>query len=332
MVYRIGIVGAGGIAWAHGKAIAKTDCAEIVAVCSRSQETVQKYCDEFDVRNGYTDLDKMLEKESLDSVIVCTWGCSHAEIGNRIATSQRVRAILCEKPITNTAAECEEMVVTAKANGVLLAEAFKFRHHPLHQKTRELIDAGKIGTLRNIRSTFCTGLPQQYRDPASNWRFNKEKGGGATYDLGCYNIHHARFIADSDPLRVYANSQDIAEVDDTVVATLVFPNHVTAQLTFSFEMAGSQYFEVSGTDGLIYAETAWNNENSETTLELRTREGNKTYSFEPVDPFQNQIEHLCECLDTGQAYRIAPENSIGNMKTIDAIYQSIRTGQVVALG
>ena len=331
MTYRVGIIGAGGIARAHGQAIAQTDRAEIVAVCSRSQASVEKYCNEFDVRHGYTDLDEMLDKEDIDIAIICTWGDSHIELGNRIARSKKVRAVLCEKPITQTAAECEDMVATAKENGVLLAEAFKFRHHPLHLKTRELIDAGKIGSLCNIRSTFCVGLPEDFRDPALNWRFNKENGGGAVYDLGCYNIHHARFIAGADPIRVYATAKYGREIDDSVCALLDFPDHVTAQLTFSFKMAESQYVEISGTDGVIYAESAWNNENVATTLEVRGRDGNEMHEFGPVFQFQNQIEHLCECLDTGQAYRISPENSIGNMKTIDAIYESIRTGQVIAL-
>jgi xylose dehydrogenase (NAD/NADP) len=332
MIYRVGIVGAGGISREHAQAIAQTDCAELVAVCDVSQETMEKYCGEFDVRGGYTNLDEMLDKEKLDIAIICTWGRSHAELGNQIAKSQRVRAILCEKPITQTAAECEEMVATAKENGVLLAEAFKFRHHPLHLKTREIIDSGQIGSLCNIRSTFCVGIPEEYRDPAYNWRFNKEKGGGAVYDLGCYNIHHARFIAGSDPVSVYATGEYGREIDDTVCAVLTFPNQVTAQLTFSFKAAGSQYFEVSGTDGILYTELAWNNENRATTLEVQTRDGNETHEFEPVFQFQNQIEHLCKCLDTGQAHRIPSENSIGNMKTIDAINESMHTGQVVTLG
>jgi len=331
MAYRVGIVGAGGISRAHGRAIAGTDRAEIVAVCDVSQEAVEKYRGEFDVRIGYTDLDEMLEKENLDIAIICTWGCFHANLSNQIAKSQKVRAILCEKPITQTAAECKEMVATAKANNILLAEAFKFRHHPLHLKTREIINSGQIGTLGNIRSTFCTGVPDDRRLPERNWRFNKEKGGGAVYDLGCYNIHHARFIANADPITVYATGEYGEEIDDTVSTVFAFPNNITAQLTFSFKMASSQYFEISGTNGMIRTELAWNNENKPTTLEVQTRDGNEIHEFEPVFQFQNQIEHMCECLETGQDHRIPPENSIGGMKTIDAINESMRTGQVITL-
>ena len=165
----------------------------------------------------------MLDNENLDIAIICTWGRYHASLSNQIAKSQKVRAILCEKPITQTAEECREMVACAKANNILLAEAFKFRHHPLHLKTKEILDSGKIGTLGNIRSTFCTGVSDDRRKPELNWRFNKEKGGGAVYDLGCYNTHHARFIANADPIRVYATGEFGREVDETIIAIYEFP-------------------------------------------------------------------------------------------------------------
>lgn len=332
MAYRIGIVGAGGISRAHGRAVARSHRAEIVAVCDVLPEAVERYRGEFDVRKGYVDLDAMLGDEDLDIAIICTWGCFHADLSNQIAKSQRVRAILCEKPITQTAAECEDMVACANANGILLAEAFKFRHHPLHLKTKEILDSGRIGTLGNIRSTFCTGVSANRRKPERNWRFNRAKGGGAVYDLGCYNTHHARFIAGADPIRVYATGEFGDEVDETVAALYEFPNHVTAQLTFSFKLAPSQYFEVSGSDGMLRTERAWNNENQPTTLEVRTRDGVEVYEFEPVDQFLNQLHHLCDCLDTGQRHRIPSENSIGNMKTLDAIYESMRTRRISIVG
>jgi predicted dehydrogenase len=97
-------------------------------------------------------------------------------------------------------------VAAGKEHGVLVAEAFKFRHHPMHLKAKELIEAGVIGDLLNVRSTFCTnsGRLLAERTPESNWRFNKAQGGGSIYDLACYNIHHARYVFGEEPVRVFA--------------------------------------------------------------------------------------------------------------------------------
>lgn len=72
--YRVGIVGTGGIAYAHGTACAELECAELCAICDVSEAALNRCGDEFDVANRYLDLSDMLVKENLDIVIICTWG------------------------------------------------------------------------------------------------------------------------------------------------------------------------------------------------------------------------------------------------------------------
>ena len=136
MSYRVGIVGTGGIARAHGNACQQIEEAELVAIYDVSEEQLARYGEEFGVEAHYTDLDEMLKKEELDIVSICTWGCFHAEVGIQVCNSGQVRAVLCEKPFTQTAAEAEAFVKAAVDNGVLVAEAFKFRHHPMHLKAK----------------------------------------------------------------------------------------------------------------------------------------------------------------------------------------------------
>lgn len=333
-VYRIGIVGTGGIARAHGTACQQVDCAQIAAIYDVSQEAVNRYGDQFEVANRYTDLDEMLNEENLDIAIICTWGAFHAEVGIQIANSQRVRAILCEKPFTDNAAQAEQMVAAAKANGVLLAEAFKFRHHPMHLKAKEIVDSGGIGEVMTLRSTFCTGGGggrADTRKPENNWRFNKAKGGGSIYDLACYNIHHARFIFDAEPVKVFAAAQPGIEVDDAMYFLLVFPDGRTAQISVGFNAAGGQYAEICGIGGMVRMDKVWNNENQPVTLEHQTPQGLQSIEFEPVFQFANQLSHMCDCLETGCPHRISPENSIAQMKVIDAALESVATGKVVEL-
>ena len=131
----------------------------MAAICDVSEGALAGFGERFsvDAENRYLSLDEMLESEDLDIAVICTWGAFHAEVGIKISESQQVKAILCEKPFTSIAAEAEAFVGAANENGVLVAEAFKFRHHPMHIKAKELIDSGAIGDFMTLRSTFCTG-------------------------------------------------------------------------------------------------------------------------------------------------------------------------------
>ena len=236
MTYRMGIVGVGGIAYCHGRAAREAPEAELAAICDLSEESLGRFGEAFGVSRRYTDLERMLHEEEIDILVVSTWGNSHADISIRAARTGRVKAILCEKPISSTAAECEAMIKTAEKNDVLLAEAFKFRHHPCHLKAKELIEAGEIGKIYLIRSTFSAAVDPRFLRPDHNWRFNREKRGGAVYDLGCYCIHHARFIAGSEPNLVHARGHygKKSEVPEAVAVQLQFPGEVSAQCAFSF--------------------------------------------------------------------------------------------------
>ena len=333
-VYRIGIVGTGGIAKAHGRACDEFECVELSAICDISEEALHRYAESFGVERLYRDLDQMLTSEELDIAIIANWGAFHAETGIQIAKSRRVKAILCEKPFTSTAAEAEQFVKAAISNGVLVAEAFKFRHHPMHLKAKELIDSGEIGDVKTIRSTFCTGGRgggPETRPPERNWRFNKAKGGGSIYDLGCYCIHHARFVFDAEPVSAFAIQQWGIEVDDAMYILLTFPGERTAQISIGFNSATAQYAEICGTKGMLRLDRIWNNENRPVSIEKQTVDGSESIEFAPVYQFANQLQHLCDCLTTGQPHRISPENSIHQMKVIDAVRESVKTGNVVAI-
>ena len=330
--YRVALVGAGGISRAHSRACALTDRAHLAAVCDVSQAALDRYREQFpEVPAAYLDLDRMLTREQIDIAIICTWGPHHAEVGERLARSGRVRAILCEKPFTQTAREAERLVAAARASGTTIGEAFKFRHHPLHLKARKLIDAGRIGEPHTVRSTFCTGRGQVARTPASNWRYDRRRGGGALFDLGCYNIHHARWTFAAEPVSVFASARGGVEVEDAVNVQLVFPRGRTAQIAVASDTWGSQSVEVMGTTGSLLTDRAWNNEDRPVWLECATSGRTERFHFEPVFQFQLQLEHLCDVLDGTAEPRIAARDSVAQMKAIDAVCESIAAGSVVTL-
>ena len=331
---RVGIVGAGGIARTHAQVLTeRLDAADLVAACDVSAEALERYGDDFDVPGRYLDLQDMLEGEELDIVIICNWGVDHAQTTIQITESRRVRAILCEKPFAMNAAEAKEMVAAAAANEVLLAEAFKFRHHPMHLKAKAMVDEGAIGEVLSIRSTLTSsrGADPGDRTPDGNWRFNKAKGGGSINDLGCYCLAQMRFIYGAEPVRVFAHPKMGIEVDDGASVLLVFPDDRTAQFTVGFNTWRSQGVDISGSAGSLHLDKPWNNSDDATCLEYRAAEVAKSFEFAPLLQYTDQLHHLCEVLNTGIPHRISPQDSVDQMKALDAIAESMATGRAVDL-
>ena len=328
--YRVAIVGAGQIAHAHARACAQTERAELVAVCDVSQEAAERFAEQHRVAATYTVLEEMLEREQIDIAVVSTWQVNHADVATRIATSKRVKAILCEKPFTANAAEAEQLVATCRSSGVLITEAWKFRHHPMHLKAKEIVDSAGIGDVNHINSTFCH--PFENRQPGTHWYWDRSRTGGAVYIVACYNIHHARFVFGEEPEGVFATQVPGVEVDDGVSITLIYSGGRTAQITAGFSSYHTQRIEVIGSRGLLRIEDiAWNNENQAVVLKQRTSDGEAHFEFEPTYQFTLQLEHLCGVLDTGRAHRVPPEDAIAQMKVLDAVFASFGSGQVVAV-
>ncbi len=343
MTYRVGIIGTGENARDHGRACRHVEQAELVAICDISTEALQRFGDEFDVSRRYTRPQEMLNKEDLDIVIVSTWGVYHAEVCNTVANTGKARAILIEKPISVSAAECEEMIAVAREHGILLAEGFKWRHDPQHLRTKELIDSGRIGKPMSIHSVFSSPLIRFAS--SANWRYNRARGGGSVFDTAGYLIHFARYLFDAEPRRVYATGSFIENVDVEMSAAILlqFPGGMTAQLTSSYEYGYCQATQILGTRGWIRMDLPFD-QRSAREQEFVEKEdlpasvhvyydnfNTEVYHFTSVNQFDLQLHHICDCLATNAPHRIPPEFSLGNMRAIDAVHESIRTGRPVDL-
>jgi predicted dehydrogenase len=127
-------------------------------------------------------------------------------------------------------AEAEEMIAAADDAGVLLQEAFMWRHHPRVQRTKELLDEGAIGPLRLIVASFSFDIDQ------SDWRMQPEKGGGAMWDIGSYGVNCSRYFAGAEPTAVHSHAHWAdTGIDMSMQIALAFPGDVLANIDCSFE-------------------------------------------------------------------------------------------------
>lgn len=142
-----------------------------------------------------TDWRRVLERDDVDLVDVCTPGDTHAEIA--IAALEAGKHVLCEKPLANTVAEAEAMAeaaVKAATRGVRSMVGFTYRRVPAIGLARQLVAEGRLGDIRHVRAQY---LQDWISDPSApmSWRLDKQKAGsGALGDIGAHIVDLTQHI------------------------------------------------------------------------------------------------------------------------------------------
>ena len=142
-----------------------------------------------------TDWRRVIERDDVQLVDVCTPGDTHAEIA--IAALEAGKHVLCEKPLANTVAEAEAMAeaaARAATRGVRSMVGFTYRRVPAIGLARQLVAEGRLGEIRHVRAQY---LQDWIADPLApmSWRLDKEKAGsGALGDIGAHVIDLTQFI------------------------------------------------------------------------------------------------------------------------------------------
>jgi D-xylose 1-dehydrogenase (NADP+, D-xylono-1,5-lactone-forming) len=286
---RFGILGAADIARkALIPAIEAAANAELVALASRDLERARAL---FGGRvvTGY---ESLLEDAGVDAVYIPLPNSLHREWA--IRALEAGKHVLCEKPLATQAVEAEEMAAAARSSGRLLMEAVMYRFHPRIQ--------GVVARLREqppeeIWASF--GFPLR---ELGDIRLDPALGGGVLLDVGTYTISLARWIY-GEPDWVTATGR-MAEVDMTVSMTLGFAGGARAHLFASFDTPEVQ--ELHAGDVLLDQPfTAWR---------------------DPVDPYQVMVEEFSAAALAGLPAPLSLEDSIANLRVVDAVRRSLETG------
>ncbi len=165
------------------------------AVGGRDAEKVANAARRFGWAASETDWRRLIERDDVELVDVCTPGSSHAEIS--IAALRAGKHVLCEKPLANTLAEAEAMVREADraaARGVRAMVGFNYRRVPALAFARRLIADGRLGTIRHFRAVYLQDWIVDPQFPLV-WRLRAEEAGsGALGDLGAHIVDLGQYL------------------------------------------------------------------------------------------------------------------------------------------
>jgi predicted dehydrogenase len=168
---------------------------ELTALAGRDAARLREAAQRLGWASTETDWRRLVERDDVDLVDVCTPGDTHAEIA--IAALDAGKHVLCEKPLANTVAEAEAMAAAAAraaARGVRSMVGFTYRRVPAIALARQLVAEGRLGTIRHVRAQY---LQDWIADPAApmSWRLEKDKAGsGALGDIGAHIVDLTQHI------------------------------------------------------------------------------------------------------------------------------------------
>jgi len=327
---RFGVISTARIADAVIKGIRMSTNSELTAVASRDRERGQAWAKQRDVPNVFGSYEEMLASDVIDVAYIPLPNSMHKEWSIRAA--QNGKHVLCEKPLANNAADAEEIIAAARSNGVTLMEAFMYRFHPQTEQIRQMAQGGAVGDVRIIRATFGFLMA-----PGNDIRWSAEMGGGALLDVGCYCANITRLVAGTEPVAVTAAAVWASTgVDQSVVGTMEFPGGVLATLDCSF-LTGTdrqEKLEISGTTGRISVPRPFRMDENETTI-LVDKEDTRTPAEVVHAPaayeYHRMVEHFSDAILNGRQPSYTPEDSLGNMRVLDALKESALTGRRVEI-
>ena len=168
-MYRVGVIGLGQIAynidkdpnrkiiWSHIKAYQSIEKCKISAICDINLSTVQVIQKECNIINGYIDYNEMLNENKFDIVSICTPIQTHFEIVKKCIETG-VKAIFCEKTLSYSLEEAEEMLRLCKENNVIFGVNYILRWDILNKRIKELLKNNIIGKIYTMVGYGATAL------------------------------------------------------------------------------------------------------------------------------------------------------------------------------
>jgi predicted dehydrogenase len=168
---------------------------ELTAVAGRNAAAVETARLQLGFAAAVTDWRELLERDDIDLIDVCTPGDTHAEIA--IAALRAGKHVLCEKPLANTVEEAEQMATAARdaaTGGVFAMCGFTYRRTPALAYAKALIEAGRLGTIRQVRGQYLQDWLHDENAPMT-WRLDKSRSGsGALGDIGAHLIDTTQWL------------------------------------------------------------------------------------------------------------------------------------------
>ena len=308
-------------------ALQKTQHCHLAGVITGDAEKGQRWSRQYGFPGkavySYETIGEIAKNPDIDIVYVVTPPGLHRD--HVLAAAKAGKHIICEKPMANSVAECDEMIGACRRAGVKLSIGYRLAFEPHHLELDRLAGTRECGVFTKISGS------NGYRALRRTWRVEKAlAGGGPLMDMGIYVIQAAvRAAGGVSPVAVTAqelpktNPELFTEVEEAIRFQLEFPEGAVCDGTTSYaENTGN--FRAEGERGWIELQPAY----SYRGISGRTHRG-------PLDVPKNvpqqalQMDDFADCAITGRDSPVPGEMGRQHMAIIEAIYEAARMGKRV---
>ena len=280
----------------------------------------------------YKTYDTLRDNQEVDVIYIVLPNGLHAEYTVRGAEAGK--HILCEKPMANSSAECQQMIDACKKADRKLMIAYRIQYEPHNRLVQRWVREKKYGAPKIIESV------NTQNDSPNQWRQNKRlAGGGCLPDVGLYCLNTTRFLLGEEPTEVsamiYSTPSDVRfrEVEESITFQMRFPSGVLSNNATSYGAFECRRYRVNAEAGWFGLDPAFAYQGLQ--MEAAHAEGiiedRGHPAIAPKDQFALEMDHMAECvLDHKQPFTPG-EEGLQDQRIMEAIYESAAAGKPVKI-
>jgi UDP-N-acetyl-2-amino-2-deoxyglucuronate dehydrogenase len=336
-----GLVGTGMAGIFHATELRHVRGGRLVAVCSRNEQRVRTFAEEYRVPRWYTDYHRLIEDPDVDVVCVLVPTGNHAEV--TIAASNAGKHALVEKPLEINLERADEMIRVCHANGTKLGVIFQMRFGTVAARLREAVQSGVLGNVFLADAVDKSSRTPAYYNSAA-WRGTRAlEGGGCLMTQSIHIVDLLQHVV--GPVRSVigrvATKQHDIEVEDTATALVSFENGAMGVIesTSSIKPALKSHISLHGDRGTIVANAQYDQilfwdvdgktaPDVERNVQLGDIDDPWAY---PQVRHRIQLQDMVDAIRDGREPVLTGVDARVSLAINMAIYESSRTGREVFL-
>jgi predicted dehydrogenase len=274
----------------------------VVAVASRDATRAEAYAAEKGIARAHGSYEALLADPAVDAVYVSLPNGLHAEWA--IRALEAGKHVLVEKPFSRWVADVERAFDVAERRGLVLSEAFMWRHHPQARRLVELLD--RVAPVKLVRATFSFPLDRP-EDP----RWDPRLDGGSLMDVGCYCVSGIRLVL-GEPTDVRGLGVGNG-VDRNFAGVLRFASGALATFDCGFDLPGRDGLEVVGDGGTIFLDDPWHGAHPVIVVNGERIEVGR------ANAYALEIEDVSEAIAIGRPPLLGREDAVAQARVLEAL-------------